>query len=228
MKVKSLSRLRLFATPWTVAHQASTSMEFSRQEYWSGLPFPSPGDLPSPGIEPGSHTLQADALPSKPILFWKMLLKKSLEVQWFGLCVSMAEGMGSIPGWGTKIPHAMWCAKKKTNSSCQKKRLEKQPRHHWDLNLNDHLIWISLFILSFITVLYFFHSTSQFSSVSQSCTTLCNPMNYSMPDFSVHHLLPQLAQIHAHWVSDAIQLSHPLSSPSPPTFNLSQHQGLFQ
>ena len=66
MKVKSLSRLRLFATPWTVAHQASTSMEFSRQEYWSGLPFPSPGDLPDPGIEPGSPALQADALPAEP------------------------------------------------------------------------------------------------------------------------------------------------------------------
>ena len=66
VEVKSLSRVRLFATPWTVAHQASPSMRFSRQEYWSGLPFPSPGDLPDPGIEPGSPTLQADALPSEP------------------------------------------------------------------------------------------------------------------------------------------------------------------
>ena len=53
-------------TPWTVAHQAPPSMEFSRQEYWSGLPFPSPGDLPNPGIELGSPALQADALPSEP------------------------------------------------------------------------------------------------------------------------------------------------------------------
>ena len=64
--VKSLSRVRLFATLWTVAHQAPPSMEFSRQEYWSGLPFPSPGDLPDLGIELGSPTLQADALPSEP------------------------------------------------------------------------------------------------------------------------------------------------------------------
>ena len=62
-EVKSLSRVRLFATPWTVAYQAPPSMGFSRQECWSGLPFPSPGDLPDPGIEPGSPTLQADALP---------------------------------------------------------------------------------------------------------------------------------------------------------------------
>ena len=66
VKVKSLSRVRLFVTPWTVAHQAPPSMEFSRQEYWSGLPFPSPGDLPNPGIEPRSPALQADALPSEP------------------------------------------------------------------------------------------------------------------------------------------------------------------
>ena len=64
--MKSLSRVRLFATPWTVAYQAPPSMGFSRQEYWSGLPFPSPGDRPDPGIEPGSPTLKADALPSEP------------------------------------------------------------------------------------------------------------------------------------------------------------------
>ena len=65
MKVKLLSRAQLFATPWTIAHQAPPSMEFSRQEYWSGLLYPSPGDLPDPGFEPGSPALQADALPSE-------------------------------------------------------------------------------------------------------------------------------------------------------------------
>ena len=64
--VKSLSRVQLFATPWTVAYQASLSMGFPRQEYWSGLPFPSPGDLPDPGINPGSSALEADALTSEP------------------------------------------------------------------------------------------------------------------------------------------------------------------
>ena len=66
VKVKSLSRVQLFATPWTVAYQAPQFMEFSRQEYWSGLPFPSPRDLPDPGIEPRSSALQADTLPSEP------------------------------------------------------------------------------------------------------------------------------------------------------------------
>ena len=66
MKVKSLSLDRLFAIPWTVAYQAPPSMGFSRQEYWSGLSFPSPGDLSNQGIEPRSPALQADALLSEP------------------------------------------------------------------------------------------------------------------------------------------------------------------
>ena len=66
VKVKSLSRVRLFVTLWTITHQAPVSMGFSRQEYWSGLPFPSPGHLPDPGIEPGSPALQADSLLSEP------------------------------------------------------------------------------------------------------------------------------------------------------------------
>ena len=70
-------------------------------------------------------------------------------------------------------------------------------------------------------------SFSQFSSVTQSCLTLCNPMDCSRPDFTVHHQLLELAQTHAHQVSDTIQPSHPLSSPSP-AFNLFQHQDLFQ
>ena len=64
--MKVLSHVRLLATPWTVAYQAPPTMGFSRQEYWSGLLFPSPGDLPNPGIEPGSPTLEADALTSEP------------------------------------------------------------------------------------------------------------------------------------------------------------------
>ena len=121
-----------------IAHQAPPCMRFSRQGYWSGLPFPSPRDLPKPGNEHRSPTLQTDALPSEP------------------------------PG-----KHAS-------------------------------------------------HSV-QFSSVAQSCSTLCNPMNHSTPGLAVHHQLPEFTQIH-----DAIQPSHPLSSPSPPAPNPSQHQSLFQ
>ena len=105
VKVKSLSRVRLFATPWTVAYQAPQSMEFSRQEYWRGLPFPSPGDLPNPGIEARSPSLQADALPSespgkaleKTHTKWQRSstanlsnlfkkIKKEVHSEWFNLC----------------------------------------------------------------------------------------------------------------------------------------------
>ena len=77
---------------------------------------------------------------------------------------------------------------------------------------------------------YIFSScqTTQFSSVAQLYPTLCDPMDCSMPGYLVHHQFPELAQTHVHRASDAIQPSHPLLSPSPPTFNCSQHQGLFQ
>ena len=68
----------------------------------------------------------------------------------------------------------------------------------------------------------------QFSSVAQSCPTLCDPMNHSTPGLPVHDKLPEFTQTHAHWVGDAIQPSHPLLSPPPPAPNPSQHQGLFQ
>ena len=70
-------------------------------------------------------------------------------------------------------------------------------------------------------------SSVQFSSVVQLCLTLCDPMNHSTPGLPVHHQLPESSQTQVHWVGDAIQLSHPLLSPSPPALNLSQHQGLF-
>ena len=68
----------------------------------------------------------------------------------------------------------------------------------------------------------------QFTSVAQSCPTLCDPMNHSTPGLPVHHQPPEFTQTHVHRVSDAIQPSHPLSSPSPLAPNPSQHQGLFQ
>ena len=108
--------------PRGVAHQAPPSMGFSRQEYWSGLPFPSPGEFPNPRIKSRSPTFQADALTSEP------------------------------PG-----KPSTWY---------------------------------------------------QFSSVAQSCPTLCNPMNRSMPGLPVHHQIPEFTQTHIHRVSDAIQASH--------------------
>ena len=72
------------------------------------------------------------------------------------------------------------------------------------------------------------YESVQFSSATQSCLTLCDPMDCSTPCLPVHHRLPELTQAHVHWISDAIESSHPVTSPSPPAFNLSHHQGLFQ
>ena len=74
----------------------------------------------------------------------------------------------------------------------------------------------------------FYYERCSVSSIIQSCPTLCDPMDYSMPGFSVHHQFLEFAQTQVHRVGDVIQSSHPMSSPSPPTFNVSQHQGLFQ
>ena len=126
-------------TPWTVACQPPLSKGFPRQEYYSGLSFPSPGNLPNPGTESASPAFT-----------------------------------------GAFFTH--WATREST----------------------------------------------QFSSVAQSCTTLCNPMNGSMPSLPVHHQLLEFTQTHVHRVGDVIQPSHPMSSPSLPAPNLSQHQSLFQ
>ena len=83
------------------------------------------------------------------------------------------------------------------------------------------MMWMSTNICQYNLLV---HWVLQFSSVSQLCLTLCDPMDCSTLGLPVHRQLPEFTQIHVHWVSDAIQPSHPLSSPSPPTFNLSQHQ----
>ena len=116
-EVKLLSRVRLFATPWTVAYEAPLSIEFSRQEYWSGLPYPPPRDLPDPGIKPRSPALQADALPSeppgKPLLGWMVIKNKKemKDIRQFThithLKVCMIKTLG-------------WCAKKLWINVCYK------------------------------------------------------------------------------------------------------------
>ena len=102
--------------------------------------------------------------------------------------------------------------------------------HHCCINSNQ--LAMLTFILSGWTYTQFkpFPSSEsvQFSSVTQSCPTLCDPMDCSTPGLPVHHQLLELTQTHVHWVSDAIQPSYSLSSSSPPAFSLSQHPGLFQ
>ena len=88
--------------------------------------------------------------------------------------------------------------------------------------------FVILYFLGKLSTSYRLNVSVQFSSVTQSCLTLCDPMNCSTPGLPVHHQLPEFTQTHSHRVSDAIQLSHPLSSPSAPASTPSQHQSLFQ
>ena len=96
-------------------------------------------------------------------------------------------------------------------------------------NSYSDLVWLMLYFLAPSKLNLVYSSLSvQFSSVAQLCPTLCDPMNRSTPGLPVHHQLPEFTQTHVHRVRDAIQPSHPLSSPSPPAPNPSQHQSLFQ
>ena len=98
-----------------------------------------------------------------------------------------------------------------------------------NFEINDWLDSVQECMENWWAALFIAHGfKDQFSSVSQSCLTLCNPMDCIAPGFPIHHQHLELAQTHVYPVSDANQPSHPLSSPSPPAFNLSQHQGLFQ
>ena len=93
---------------------------------------------------------------------------------------------------------------------------------------SDNFLPFSLGLSEWLNFLDYVNPYQSVSSVTQSCLTLCDPMDCSTPGLPVLHHLPELAQTHVHWFSDAIQPSQSLSSPSPPTFNLSQNQGLFK
>ena len=123
----------------------------------------------------------------------------SLAIQWLGLHASNAETKGSIPGRETKIPHAS-----------QHGQIKKKKRYS------------ILFIPRFLQIGLLGTIVFQFSSVAQSCPTLCNPMNRSTPGLPVRHQLPEFTQTHVHLVGNAIQPSHPLSSPFPPALNPSE------
>ena len=125
----------------------------------------------------------------------------SLVVWGLGLCASNAGSTVWISGQGTSSPYTTW----------QGQKIKQGEEKAW-------LSWLPLGL----------NTTVQFSSVIQSCPTLCNPMDCSTPGLPVHHQLLEFTQTHAHWVGEAIRPSHPASSPSPPAFNPSQHQGLFK
>jgi len=143
-------------------------------------------------------------------IFWNYLLKMYILFFFFPLCISICEISLAIS--------LTFVFLGQVKSICE---LTK-----------GILSLLTMFFISLISFWFaFWNSMSMltFSSVqSLSCVRLCNPTDCSTPGFPVHLQFPELTQIHAHWVSDTIQTSHPLSSPSPPAFNLCQHRGLFQ
>ena len=206
--LRCFTRVRLFVTPWTVAFHASLSMGFPRQEYWSGLLFPSPGHIPDPRIEPTS--LMSPALAKG---FFHTISKwggRNCAVPFFQINASRLHpnGLPRLPDLG----EALWT---------------QEP---WQTLPNGQ--WWGI-VTEWRRIRPCFRNLPIIPkdcgcSVSQSHLTLCSPMDCSKSGFPVLHHLPELAQTHVHWVSDAIQLSHPLLPPSPPAFNVSQDQGLFQ
>ena len=166
MKVKSLSRVRLLATPWTAAYQAPPG--FSRQEYWSGV-------LTQPEFTQGP-----------PRIFQARVL------EWGAIAFS-GEHINNVNKLGICMNY-------------YQKRI--------------YFKFLQVYVFSKVSV--------QFSSVTQSFPTLCDPMNCSTPGLPVRHQLPEFTQTLVHRVGDAIQPSHPLSSPSLPASSPSQHQSFFQ
>ena len=138
----------------------------------------------------------------------RLVLPKASSVKprkWVGEGEDWPDNLGKLQRRKNHFPstHLSW-------DPCNKRQINRR-RTNWSL-------------LTYISHIY----SVQFSSVTQSCPALCDTMNHSTPGLPVHHQLPEFTQTHVHWVSDAIQPSHLLSSPSPPAFNLSQHQGLFK
>ena len=169
------------------------------QEYWNGLLCPPPGDLLNTGIELGSPELQEESLLSEP------------------------QGKNAT----SFLLYTVMCIvfKRKRNQLCYIDCFHKGFLKTWD-NVSVHLYYLSGILWRHRWAGCFPNHCRYSCSVAQLCPTLCDPMDCSTPGFLVHHQLPELAQTHVQGVSDAIQPSHPLSSPSPPAFNLSQHHGL--
>ena len=136
--MKLLIHVRLFATLWTVAYKAPQSSGFSRQEYWSQLPFPSPGDLPEPGVEPGSPVLQADALPSEPP--GKRAIGKALRVR--------AEGNPYFCVCGCRARHGTWNKHLKPSAAAGHPSVEQVPSCRLHEGLSDLSLCLCLATVS--------------------------------------------------------------------------------
>ena len=207
---------------------SSLPMGFFRQEYWNELLFPSPGDFPHPGIIIRRLVFfqQNKILKLTESNKWLKKDKIASKAPSSTVLAPLSQILPPAPSFPFLLYHLYLLYILNSPTMI--------------LSLNFHFP-LKFYLLPFLLNLsepvslksslqrtQRLNPSVQFSSVAQSCPTLCNPMNRSTPGLPVHDQLPEFTQIHVHWVSGAIQPSHPLSSPSPPAPNPSQHQGLFQ
>ena len=198
---KSLQLCPTCCNPMNHSLPGSSSMGFSSQQHWNGLPFPSPGDLPNPGIKLAS--LASPALAGSFFTTSATWESQSAPLPILITSSYYIRHLNNIPSDINLTGDFAFSVKNlKNKNTSEAKRIFG----------NDD----------------FSKKKKEFSSVAQSCPTLCNPTNRSTPCLPVHHQLPESTQNHVHWVGDAIQPSHPLLSPSPPAPNLSQHQGFYK
>ena len=210
MKVNSesevASHVRLFATPWTAAYQPPPSVGFFRQESWSGVPLSSPKQLLEILIESWA-TFSQERLRSCGM---HLQVKMSWKQKAWGYHKS-SQGLGhSIGGFDTVTS----CVQELEPMYPSRSAMKHDCGCSWSIGSS----------LADQPSVEFSSAQFSHSVVSHS---LCDPMDCSKTGLPVHHQLPEFTQTHVHWVNDTIQPSHPLSSPSPPAFYLSQHHGLF-
>ena len=191
------------------------------------MPCPPPGDLPNPGSKLKYPSLQEDSLQSEPPGKPKNIGVSSLSLLQ-GIFRTHISYISCI-GRQVLYHQSHLKMKVKVTQSCPILCGPRNLYSPWN-SPGQILAWIAFpfFRGSSNTEMERYCFSVQFSSVAQSCPTLCDPMNCSTPGLLVHHQLPEFTQTHVHRVSDAIQPSHPLSSPSPTAPNPSQYQSLFQ
>ena len=155
-----------------------------------------------------------------------ILQARILEWVAFGFCLLLLQGIFPTQGSNPGIPHCKWILYKLSHKGSP--RILEWVAYPFSSGSSRPRNWTGVFCIAGRFFTSWATREAQFSSVAQSCPTLCDPMNCSTPGLPVHYQLPEFTQTRVHWVGDAIQPSYPLSSPSPPALNLSQHQGLFK
>ena len=209
-------------------------MEFPRQGYWNGLPFPSPGDLPNPGTEPGSPALHADSLPIEPpgkpehcllLILNNLIAQKILKILWyFTVCILLECQKVKHSSISNSIQHGLVTYIYIVGPiSFHSIVLKFICRIEWNQFYGGLYSAFLDFFLNLSSLPYSLkYKFIVFIVVVQALShlRLYNHMNCSMPDFLVLHHLPDIVQTHVRWVNDAIQSFHLLSPPSPPALNL--------